>query len=58
MPVRNREYWEGKIARNKTRDFSTLFALKKLGWKILVIWECEIRTGADLERRLKRFLGR
>ena len=57
MPVQNREYWERKIARNRARDDNALSVLKGLGWKSLVVWECETKAGGALDRRLRKFLG-
>src|SRR6185295_15123269 len=51
MPVRNRDYWTRKIARNRARDKNTPLSLQTLGWKSLVIWECETKAAA-LEKRL------
>ncbi len=55
-PKHNRDYWTGKIARNRQRDNTSLRELKKLGWKVLVIWECEIKRLDRLERKLEKFL--
>jgi DNA mismatch endonuclease (patch repair protein) len=43
-PKQNAEYWREKIARNKVRDKSCAAALKKLGWRVVTVWECEIKT--------------
>lgn len=56
-PKTNRAYWEAKIARNRTRDRAALAALADLGWRTLVIWECETRDAAALEARLVSFLA-
>ena len=56
-PKRNAEYWANKIARNRIRDKASLMALRTLGWKALVIWECELLELARVKRRLSRFLG-
>ncbi len=56
LPKSNCDYWEGKQARNSARDKKNLFALKKLGWRVLVIWECEIKDAKKLHRRLSQFL--
>ncbi|MCZ2150879.1 MAG: very short patch repair endonuclease [Bryobacterales bacterium] len=58
IPVRNREYWTRKVARNMERDTRAQAALKSLGWKILVVWECEIKDSGRMRRVLRRFLGR
>ena len=38
MPQGNREYWQGKIARNRTRDRLTTRLLRSRGWRVLRIW--------------------
>lgn len=44
IPHANRAYWEAKIARNKERDMEIRkFYSKKTGWKILRVWEHELR---------------
>jgi len=58
VPVQNRDYWTRKVARNTERDRNAQSALQRLGWKSLVVWECEIRDQARLRRALRRFLGR
>ena len=56
MPATNRDYWLAKIGRNVARDKATLAALKQLGWKTHVIWECETRDKEKLARLLARKL--
>jgi DNA mismatch endonuclease (patch repair protein) len=58
IPVRNREYWTRKVALNMERDSKTRADLDSLGWKSLVVWECEIKDKVRMERVLRRFLGR
>ena len=43
LPKSNTEYWTKKIKKNIERDKSNYCELKKNGWKILVIWECELK---------------
>ena len=58
-PRSNLGYWAGKLARNVTRDANNIEALKSSGFRVLVIWECEVLAGgAGLEGRIGRFLGR
>lgn len=40
-PKSRREFWEAKFASNVARDARNITALEKLGWRVLVIWECE-----------------
>jgi DNA mismatch endonuclease (patch repair protein) len=58
VPAANRAYWEAKIGRNRTRDRETLAALKALGWKPAVIWECETRHPVALSRLIARRVGK
>jgi DNA mismatch endonuclease (patch repair protein) len=57
MPQTNRAYWRAKISRNGARDRANIAALKKLGWKPAVIWECETRDPLALSRLIKRRVG-
>lgn len=56
MPQANKEYWQNKIARNKTRDARNLRTLKKSGWDVLVIWECQLKDEKNLVKRIINFL--
>jgi DNA mismatch endonuclease (patch repair protein) len=55
MPTTNAEYWRQKIDRNRNRDSATQVSLAQEGWRVLIIWECEINNMA-LEDRLRTFL--
>lgn len=57
VPKTNRDYWISKISRNRTRDRLATYALRQLGWKCLVIWECTTTDSAKLSRRLRAFLA-
>lgn len=54
-PKTNSDYWKEKIARNRERDKTHLLALRRGGWKVRTIWECEMDRG--VLPRLKKFLG-
>ena len=43
VPKSNIEYWTAKIARNKARDKKNTAELKKLGWRVITLWECELK---------------
>ncbi len=47
MPKSNREYWEKKISRNRERDKEVNSFLKKDGWKIIRIWEYDVKHKLD-----------
>ena len=55
-PKTNAAYWANKISRNKTRDQENLKKLTALGWRCLVIWECELKQPALVRQVLSRFL--
>ncbi|RYH00686.1 DNA mismatch endonuclease Vsr [Salipiger sp. IMCC34102] len=57
VPSSNRQYWESKLARNVERDRKTQQELESAGWRVLVVWECEIKDEATLADRLVAFLG-
>lgn len=42
IPKSNRSYWKTKLLNNIQRDKKNINNLKKLGWRIIVVWECEI----------------
>ncbi|MCA2002953.1 MAG: very short patch repair endonuclease [Chloroflexi bacterium] len=44
-PSDNAEYWRSKINRNKARDKAISKELREKGWKVVRIWECEIKKG-------------
>jgi len=56
LPKSNKSYWTPKLKANAKRDTKNITALKALGWKVLVIWECEVKS-PTLPARIKRFLG-
>jgi DNA mismatch endonuclease (patch repair protein) len=58
FPRSNRRFWRTKLRRNVARDTEQLAAIRKLGWRALVVWECEIKDEKPLTARLRRFLGR
>ncbi|MGI8782404.1 MAG: very short patch repair endonuclease [Acidobacteriota bacterium] len=56
IPVSNFQYWNQKRNRNADRDRKHIKALRRAGWKILVIWECRIKDVNRLRARLTEFL--
>ena len=57
VPATNQEYWVQKIARNMARDTQVCALLSTLGWKSLVVWECETDDRESLGARLQAYLG-
>jgi len=56
-PASHQDYWLPKLEKNKTRDRSHYRRLRKMGWGVMVVWECQIRQTDALKNRIRRFLG-
>lgn len=57
VPKDNRDYWVAKIERNRRRDEINLSALQEQGWRVLTLWECELKEEGAVRARLAAFLG-
>ena len=49
IPSSNRSFWEEKLIKNRERDAMNHMRLRELGWRVFVVWECEI-TAERLEQ--------
>jgi DNA mismatch endonuclease, patch repair protein len=58
VPKSRLEYWRPKLKRNHDRDIETLQKLKALGFRVLIVWECEVKKLKRLTIKLDRFLNR
>lgn len=56
-PKSNQSYWSPKLAGNVARDQRNVTALRRSGWRIMVVWDCELKKPEKLRRRLVRFLA-
>jgi DNA mismatch endonuclease, patch repair protein len=57
MPKSNIAFWVNKFGKNKERDRQKEQALLQLGWKVVTVWECEIKRDHDtIVRKLKSYL--
>ena len=54
LPKSNFEFWKEKIERNIERDRESMQALLDLGWKVIRVWECELRNRANREDTLNK----
>lgn len=59
-PSTNRVFWTKKFDRNVQRDKKVMAMLKRAGWKVIVVWECQTKTTAiaRLEKRLGKLFHR
>lgn len=56
-PKSRNEYWGPKLQANKERDKRNVRALRRDGWRVLTVWQCELRHQDVLSARLRKELG-
>ena len=47
LPATDQARWKAKLEGNRVRDGRDQTALNKMGWQVVVVWECELRAGAE-----------
>lgn len=52
LPKSNTGFWQAKIDKNRARDARDIESLNKLGWRVIIVWECQLKTD---ERRMQTF---
>ncbi len=55
---RNTAFWMAKIDANRARDHRKASELRRLGWRVETIWECQVRDARRLEMLSRRLLAR
>ena len=55
-PFNNALHWKTKLKKNVARDRAAVRKLRRVGWRVLVLWECEIRNLEKLESQIDSFL--
>jgi DNA mismatch endonuclease (patch repair protein) len=55
-PRSSRKFWREKILRNRERDAANLRALRRQGWRVFVVWECQLEKRS--EAMLPKLTGR
>ncbi len=56
-PGTRAEYWASKLDRNIERDRRNLLQLRRRGWRVMTIWECQLRNPQGVSRKIARFLN-
>lgn len=56
LPKSRTDFWLLKLTRNAERDARDARALRRLGWGVLTVWECQLRDDTSLTKRIGRFL--
>ena len=57
MPKSRVDFWQPKLEANRRRDERVIVELNALGWRVMIVWECELRDEEFLAERLRGFLG-
>jgi DNA mismatch endonuclease (patch repair protein) len=57
LPKSSVVFWTTKLEGNRERDARKLAALEELGWRALVVWECELKERGALVERIRHFLS-
>ena len=58
LPKSHLKFWRDKFRKNKARDKKKVHELNKLGWKVLVVWECQIKKDIDkITKRIHNMLA-
>lgn len=55
-PKSNRKYWTAKLKRNIEKQKEDIKKLRKDGWKILLVWECQTGNEISLKKKIEKFL--
>lgn len=50
MPKTNKEKWQKKFKDNVDRDLRVYSELMDLGWRVIILWECEVRSGQFINK--------
>ncbi|MPS68789.1 MAG: DNA mismatch endonuclease Vsr [Novosphingobium sp.] len=56
LPKSRLDFWIGKLEANRARDLANVEKLEKMGWKVAIVWKCELRDREQLGNRLERFI--
>jgi DNA mismatch endonuclease (patch repair protein) len=56
LPKSRLDFWLPKLEANRRRDVVQQRRLRRMGWSVMVVWECQLRRPLTLERRLRSFL--
>jgi DNA mismatch endonuclease (patch repair protein) len=56
-PKSRLSFWKTKLNANHARDIVNRRKLRSLGWKVLVIWECQLKNHAKTVERISSFLN-
>lgn len=56
-PKTRPKYWAARFKKNRQRDARNLRKLRRMGWSVLTIWECQLSNRVKVEAKMREFLG-
>jgi DNA mismatch endonuclease (patch repair protein) len=56
LPKSRLDFWLPKLDANRERDIATVARLVAMGWKVLLVWECQLRDRDRLSNMLRAFV--
>lgn len=56
LPKSKLRFWIPKLKENRRRDLRNIAKLRRDGWKVSVVWECQLKSPIPVAKRIKRFL--
>lgn len=57
LPKSRTEFWREKLEGNKARDARNRLELRRSGWGVMTVWECEMKDAERLAERIRGFLA-
>ena len=57
-PKTDTDFWQSKFEANRARDKRNIATLKRLGWRVAVVWQCQLKSPQKVLSRVVRFLDR
>lgn len=57
-PSTNADFWKAKREANRKRDARNRQVLRRAGWDVLIVWECELRSSVKLAQKLSAFISK
>jgi DNA mismatch endonuclease (patch repair protein) len=57
LPRSNRAFWSAKVASNRSRDYRVVHELKHLGFRVLTVWQCTLKSDDKVAKTITKFAG-
>jgi DNA mismatch endonuclease (patch repair protein) len=57
LPETHIEFWKNKISSNQERDINNVKKLENMGWKVLIVWQCELKEISNMTDKIRAFLA-